>query len=593
VHKAHQTALRFAAIMRRAATGELSAVDARSIANTRFVVPAAWRKPAEPPPMLGVDPPQPKRTDKRETVGQRGSGVSATGPTSVEVAPAAVLAHLAQSMDSAVSDAESLQRILVHAALLSDSGKISPADFEAKFIKALKTRLSGPDKTILQTTLQGRRFTDITDLIADLETNSKAKLTTANELCHQIDVFEDDQTQSLPPAREPTSENRPAIRALGWGDLMVVREELVGYEAGEIPHIENVLAGESTTRKHDRRHETQTLTEDETLTESTTENQHATTDRFEVQSESATAIATDFSVAAGVNTSGKYGLTTVETSVAGELARSSDESTRSATTMAQEVVDVAVKRTRTMTRALRRTMTTDTLRDRTIRGIDNTRAAVERPEPRSGIYQWIDKVQRLQLYQYGKRMMIEFIIPEPGLSLIEAGQPVRPGHGKSTEPLFGNPIGWKPAPRIGAVNHLSIAKTRCRSVWTKDHSPLTDSCSMAWGSACALVIVLAHSSWRAAHAARMPSGSIGRSIARNGYHGSRSFTYAVTSTPLMTTLSTSASMSTLTSHAWLIFASVRLTSRKRAPLRSAPQNTAPPRSPSNSCGMLPPVPPLR
>src|SRR4029079_14432429 len=57
----------------------------------------------------------------------------------------------------------------------------------------------------------------------------------------------------------------------------------------------------------------------------------------------------------------------------------------------------------------------------------------------------------------------------------------------------------------------------------------------------------------------------------------------------MTNLSTRASMSTLTSQAWLIFASVRLTSRKVAPLRSAPQNTAPARSPSNSSGMLPPV----
>ena len=154
---------------------------------------------------------------------------------------------------------------------------------------------------------------------------------------------------------------------------------------------------------------------------------------------------------------------------------------------------------------------------------------------------------------------------------------------------FGNPIGWKVSPRIGAVNHLSIAKTRWRSVWTNDHSSSTDSCSLSSGRAFAMATVLAHSASRAAHVARMSSGFEGRSIARSGYHGSRSFTNAVTSTPLMTTLSTSASMSTLTSQAWLIFASVRLTSRKRAPLRSAPQNTAPARSPSNSSGMLPPV----
>ena len=83
----------------------------------------------------------------------------------------------------------------------------------------------------------------------------------------------------------------------------------------------------------------------------------------------------------------------------------------------------------------------------------------------------------------------------------------------------------------------------------------------------------------------MSSGVEARSMARNGYHGSRSFTYAVTSTPLTTSFSTSASMSTLTTHAWLILASVRLTSRNRAPVRSAPQNTAPARSPSNSSGM--------
>src|SRR3954452_7241937 len=162
----------------------------------------------------------------------------------------------------------------------------------------------------------------------------------------------------------------------------------------------------------------------------------------------------------------------------------------------------------------------------------------------------------------------------------------RPGHGKSSEPVFGRPIGWNGSPSTGTVNHLSIAKTRCRNVCTNDHSPFTDSCNVSSGSARACLTVLAHSSSNAVHAARIPSGSAGRSIARSGYHVSRSLTYAVTSTPLMTTLSTNASMSTLTSHAWLIRASVRLTSRKVAPLRSAPQKTAPARSPSNSSGMF-------
>ena len=50
----------------------------------------------------------------------------------------------------------------------------------------------------------------------------------------------------------------------------------------------------------------------------------------------------------------------------------------------------------------------------------------------------------------------------------------RPGHGKSTDPEFGSPIGWKSSPRMGVVNHLSIPNTRWRNVWTNDHSPSTD-----------------------------------------------------------------------------------------------------------------------
>jgi hypothetical protein len=62
----------------------------------------------------------------------------------------------------------------------------------------------------------------------------------------------------------------------------------------------------------------------------------------------------------------------------------------------------------------------------TTHGIDNTKKAVDSPKPQSGIYLWVEKVQRMQLFQYGKRLMIEFMVPEPGLSLIQAGQPVRP-----------------------------------------------------------------------------------------------------------------------------------------------------------------------
>ena len=85
-------------------------------------------------------------------------------------------------------------------------------------------------------------------------------------------------------------------------------------------------------------------------------------------------------------------------------------------------------------------------------------------------------------------------------------------------------MGWKGSPRMGAVNHLSMANTTCRNVWTKLHSSFTDWSSRSAGRLSASAIVLAHSSSRAAHPSRMPTTVDGVSIDRSGYQGSRSLT---------------------------------------------------------------------
>ncbi len=44
----------------------------------------------------------------------------------------------------------------------------------------------------------------------------------------------------------------PTIKPLGIGDLKVVKQKLVRYEAGEVAHIENVMAQETRSRQHRR-----------------------------------------------------------------------------------------------------------------------------------------------------------------------------------------------------------------------------------------------------------------------------------------------------------------------------------------------------
>src|SRR5690606_1317070 len=42
-----------------------------------------------------------------------------------------------------------------------------------------------------------------------------------------------------------------------------------------------------------------------------------------------------------------------------------------------------------------------------------------RPGPISGLYLWVEKIQKIELRHYGTRMMIEFHVPEPAVSLLE------------------------------------------------------------------------------------------------------------------------------------------------------------------------------
>jgi hypothetical protein len=97
---------------------------------------------------------------------------------------------------------------------------------------------------------------------------------------------------------------------------VVARETLVGYQAREIAHIENILPGEEKLRKHERVDTREEVVEVETLRETEKEHDSQTTDRFELQNQSQSAIQENFTAKAGVNTSGQYGLTKVETSLA-------------------------------------------------------------------------------------------------------------------------------------------------------------------------------------------------------------------------------------------------------------------------------------
>ena len=244
----------------------------------------------------------------------------------------------------------------------------------------------------------------------------------ANRLCHQIKVWEDAQRNQLPTASEPEDETRhPLIRAIGWGDLVVARERLIGYDAREIAHIENVMPGEDKFREHERTRTVEQVTEVETTEETESERDVQTTDRYEIQSESQQTIQEEFSTKLGVNTSGRYGLTKVDTSLEVGFQQTKSEARSSSQSVSREIVTKAVERTFERVRELRRLTITEQIRELNRHRLRNTSAggAAAQPTDISGIYVWVEKLLEVELRHYGTRMLVELYIPEPALSLLE------------------------------------------------------------------------------------------------------------------------------------------------------------------------------
>ena len=329
----------------------------------------------------------------------------------------------------------------------------SPPALDSGFFRQLDDRLTNNEKTKLQElsggeSLAGKRLDDLLGDVLDV----KDVIVEANSICARIRVFESEQATSLPPPTVPTpGAGRPSVRAIGWGDLIVARERLVDYQAQEIAHIENVLPGEDKVRKHERTRTVEQVTETTTVTEDTRERDLQTTDRHELQNQVNEVIDEKFSVKAGVNLSGRYGVTTVNTSLDTAFDRSSSESRSTTTQVAQEIVAKTVEKTFESVRELRRMTVTDVIREANRHGLKNLPANGSTPQSISGVYLWVEKVHEVALRHYGTRLMVEFHIPEPGLSLFAHAQASRVTVPKPA-PLAIGPLDIEP------TNYLCIAK---------------------------------------------------------------------------------------------------------------------------------------
>jgi hypothetical protein len=210
------------------------------------------------------------------------------------------------------------------------------------------------------------------------------------------------------PVAPPTNV-RASIKPLGVGDLKVVKQKLKKYVAGEVAHIENVLRGEYKERKHRVLDRTEDIITTSNETEEETTKDTQTTDRFELKKESEKTVQEQMSLQAGVTVSASYGPVTFGAHGDFAYSTASQESNKSSSNFAREVIDKSISRIQKKTKEERVTKKLHEVEEINTHGIDNK----GKPDHISGIYRWVDKYYEAQIYNYGKRMMFEFIIPEP------------------------------------------------------------------------------------------------------------------------------------------------------------------------------------
>jgi hypothetical protein len=254
-----------------------------------------------------------------------------------------------------------------------------------------------------------------------------------------IHTFAVQPTIEIPLAGEPgpmPDFKHAVTRPVGVGNLQVVRQQLIGYEAGEVSHIENILERELYRRSTQRTESTETTVSEERETIESEERDLQTTDRNEMVAESQKEVSKQATVTSGQSSTTEYGKL-VENSKT-NYARSITD--RAVNSLTQRVKEQRVRREQR------------TFAERSVHVVDNREGASKV----RGIYQWVDKKYKNRILTYGKRLLYDVVVPEPAAFLMNslklAQQPESFQLSKPPQPWVG--------PRdINASNYMSLAQT--------------------------------------------------------------------------------------------------------------------------------------
>lgn len=233
-------------------------------------------------------------------------------------------------------------------------------------------------------------------------------------------------------------------------DLIVVRQQLKGYELADISTVQNVLKGENKKQEHTstRKIEDSIFTESENM--SNIENENSSTSRYEVGQESTATIKEDVSAKGTLNATTYGPMYSVSASMEGAASRSKEQVNKTASkvpnchakTQDQKLICRSSRVTSWSARSRRspkgRFGVTRQPSRYALTHVDSMRAcsllmakaeqsesvdkesrefnnAVQAATNVSGIYQYLNKVYEAQCWNYGTRMMLYVVAPAHNL----------------------------------------------------------------------------------------------------------------------------------------------------------------------------------
>lgn len=206
------------------------------------------------------------------------------------------------------------------------------------------------------------------------------------------------------------------ITPIGIGDLKVVKQTFLGYRKGEIAHIETVLAGEEKTREHRALEKTEDTISLVSSSENESTRDSQSTKRFELKREAEEIIKNDINANANATVTYNGQMVVASASAGFSFANSRTETQRQSSNLVNEVIDKATSRIVERASETRsRTMLFET-EEKNVHSFKNpaTNGNI------SGIYRWLDKIYEGRIHNFGKRMMFEFILPEPAAFYVQS-----------------------------------------------------------------------------------------------------------------------------------------------------------------------------